>query len=691
MPRLQRRQAFSRGSIHNIALVYRRFLILLCGLDHRLKLMGNFYPADKQMEFMSAEFQASYFRFLSDQESGWLIGDEMPALGAWFATKNAMLQSGSRVFMLNGSGVARSSPEIKRRHSLRASDSQFSSPFLAFKDGGRLVVTVEASDRYGERGTETVKCHLTGEENDAHEDAWWLCVDGVHLDEVRRYRHSRVNRSMGVSYLRLFRRLEAYLGLEQVQEADARAYLLKSAVEFGGLTAEQASAALGTAVRNWRASRRGAALPRVDEKAALNDVLTLMVPEGHLTREMQSMLDEYLAQSGVTPLLLTRSGKAKLMLYVVAGDADKAPYPQVLTWKWVRRITLEPGKTKLKEGTSTLLWLTKVLPASEVEVRRWDGLDAWLNEKDEPISLRKYGAVLPLLEAANEWGLVLRAGRNTGIPAELFSRVFQRMAEVQSRNRSRYTFDQVLGIPVGAYTKDGRQLEIVYMRAYAATVLHTYGSADQRKALQGRFARSAAQKEKLTDKLKWGLVSSKSETFVSHDAPVKDGIPMSDWNPKWAHRQIEANYKLKDEFSSFRREHRKSGGGPLLRTKSVELSFDRALGELCGSDIGYLLRKHRKSLLAEAERGHKNWMWETEHRRRTDESDEDHEARRKAERAAILAKPYKHPFKAVLSPLVWSQEKSRVTANACFTAPLVRKVDEPDRVRQGATSDTLTG
>ena len=664
----------------DIALVYRRFLILLCGLDHRLKLMGDFYPSEKQMDFMSADFQAGYFRFLADQDSGWLIGDELPTLEKWFATKNAMLQSGSRVFMLNGPGVHEATPEIKRRRNLKTEAKQFNKPFVTFKDAGRLSVLLDVLDRYAGDGLAQAKCYLSGAANDAHEQTWWLCVDGVTLSEVRRYRHSRANRSMGVSYLRLFRRLEAYLEQEKAQEEDARAYLLQAAVEFGGMTAEMARSALDTAVRNWRASRRGAALPGVEDKAALNDVLSLMAPEGHLSRAQQTMLDEYLAATGVTPLLLTRSGKAKLMLYVVASDTDKAPYPDVLTWGWVRRITLESGKTKLKVSSSTLLWLTEVLPASEVELRRWEGLDAWLNKDVEPIPLRRLGAVLPLLEASKEWGPVLRGGRGAGITPELFDRVFKRMADLQMRDRSRYTHNALLGIPVGCFSSDGRQLHIVYLQAYAATVLYTYGNAEQRNALQSRFARSPDQRKKLSARLTWNLCTSASQTFVEHDGPIKDGIPLQDQSQEWAKRQIQTNLKLKDAFSLGRNHHTK--GGPCLTTVSVKLSLDRAFGALMGTDIGHLLKEFNAG---KQRRIKAVGRWDWPRPDLPDETEDARTARLKAQKKAIVDAPYRHPYRAVVSPLIWASGASRPHANAIFRAPLLLDGMEHNRPPNAAS------
>jgi hypothetical protein len=114
----------------DIALVYRRFLILLCGLDHRLQLFGSFYPPEKAMSFMTAEFQESFMRFLADDEgTDWLIGDQLPDLSAWMTERNKMAQSGSRIFVLGRSAAIKDhAPELKRRHALDVTREQFKAP-----------------------------------------------------------------------------------------------------------------------------------------------------------------------------------------------------------------------------------------------------------------------------------------------------------------------------------------------------------------------------------------------------------------------------------------------------------------------------------------------------------------------------------------------------------------------------------
>lgn len=655
---------FGEGSkrFDEIALSYKRFLILLCGLDHRLGLLGGFYPPEEQMNFMTAGFQDRFFRFVADDESNFLIGQDAQGLSDWMTERNLALQSGSRVFVLRGSAMVAHTAEIKRRHSLEATRDQFLRPFIALKDGGRFVVKVHAKDRYSSESCEP-KCELADENNRPHSGLWWLCVDAVLLEDVQRFRHSRIHRGMGVGYLRLLRRIEAYLLQELETEAPARSYLVDQATTHGGLDAAEARSLLVTAIRNWRAARRGAALPGIDDKPGLNEVLSLMVPEGRLTQAMEGLLAKHLESTGVTPLLLTRSGKSKLLLYSVASPEDRAAYPDLLTWGWVKRTVLEAGKTKLREVSSSLLWMGTVLPASETEIRRWSGLDAWLNVNAEPISLKKYAQLPAIIQAAaDDWGPVFKAGKGSGIPAELFARVSLRAREIHLKHGGKQVPTGVLAIPVAATSEDGKVVKVVYLAARVQQVLWYFGNETQQAAIDEQFARRFYNKTKgreIMKSLNWRLLVSADDLGRTHDDPVHDGLKGASSVPDWSRRQVQVQSKLKDPMFAFHRSPKKKGekNTQPLRTEKVELSLNRAFDELMGASIRGPKREFYRHLV-ERIKDAKRWGW--------NEKAEAVEAKVKA----LRAERYVHKTRAIACPLVWSAERGRSVANTHFVHPL---------------------
>lgn len=78
-----------------MALHYRRFLILICGLDHRLKLFGDFYDTNTPYSFLSLEFRERYFQFLHDKDGSGLLGmaETRPSLQSYLEQANSCLQS----------------------------------------------------------------------------------------------------------------------------------------------------------------------------------------------------------------------------------------------------------------------------------------------------------------------------------------------------------------------------------------------------------------------------------------------------------------------------------------------------------------------------------------------------------------------------------------------------------------------
>jgi hypothetical protein len=642
----------------DIALSYKRFLILLCGLDHRLKLLGDFYPEAEQMQFMTQGFQERHFRFIADDEENFLIGRDMPQLEDWVSHHNKMIQSGSRVFALSSVEMQQRIPELKRRTKFSVKANQFNVPKIVTKDAGQLIMRVAVTNHW-DTENEEFKCELSDKNNKPHEGLWWLCVDGVDIRDVRNFISSRIHRSMGVGYLRLMRRLESYLQAELDEQSEVRAYLMEMATTHGGLTPEVARETLSSAIRNWRAAHRGESLPGIDNKKAINEVLSLMVPEGQLPEEMFSMLKKHIDSTGIKPLLLTRSGKSKFILYVEASAEDRAAYPNLLNWGWVKRQSLEIGKTKMKLASESLVWLGEVLSASETEIRRWDGLESWMNKEAEPVNLRKYMALPALLNRVHEqWGPIMSAGPGSGIPQDMFDRLFERGNELHDSRKTIHV-NVVLCLPVAAYSDDGRVLNVVYAKALLDSVLFFFGNAEQKERVRHRFVRRFRDKERgmrILQNLRWFLVTSSED--ISHDGsiPLVDGLAKENPSTEWAARKILVQRKKSEPSRNFFNTLRggKESGQP-LDSFLAALSFNRAFDQLMGVGVKNL-KKMFYAGKAEQIKRTKNWPHER------------HLAKEKI--AALQSERYEHKRIAIASPLVWSEKNNRSHANTFFNRKL---------------------
>lgn len=79
---------------------YKRFLLLIAGLDHNHKLFGEFYPQGQEMQIFYPEFQEKYFNFIHDADGEGLIGSGFNyTLSEWIAEHNSKAVVGSRILV----------------------------------------------------------------------------------------------------------------------------------------------------------------------------------------------------------------------------------------------------------------------------------------------------------------------------------------------------------------------------------------------------------------------------------------------------------------------------------------------------------------------------------------------------------------------------------------------------------------
>ena len=79
---------------------YKRFLLLIAGLDHNHKLFGDFYPQGQEMQIFFPAFQDKYFNFIHDDDGEGLIGSGFNySLGDWICQHNSKAVVGSMVLI----------------------------------------------------------------------------------------------------------------------------------------------------------------------------------------------------------------------------------------------------------------------------------------------------------------------------------------------------------------------------------------------------------------------------------------------------------------------------------------------------------------------------------------------------------------------------------------------------------------
>lgn len=614
--------AKAQAVFDDLSLSYKRFLILLAGLDHRERLFGHFYPPENALAFMSLDFQQRYFRFVQDDEGDRLLGAGAgESVYSWMARMNACVVSGSRVVVAEGSDMRKACAVTQKRDpdDFKIDKSCLKTHFVvAASKLGHFIEVPFVNTNTGRRSMG--KAYLDGPNASAALRDWYLCVDAAHLSDVKRFLHSRTERSNGtIAWIRTLRRVEESLSADLVVEAELRQYLARAALEAGVQDEHTVDESVHKSIATWRAAHRGAAAPTLGDIANVHKLLTLMYPPGRLVDKSGEMIEALIAQRGHVPLKLTRTAGGKLALYVVATPEDREPYAPGVHWGWVKRIVLDARKAGFSEKSSTLVWLRKdVADATESEQKVWPALADWLHASGEPCRLSWLKSAKLEMASTEALRELLSDGRfaprNKALPQELLWNIEE---DVQRQAQIKYHVSTHVAFLVGVYQRTPEsRVRFVYAMAKAIPFVRHYGSdADMAAMVKANHISRAARAEQ-SEPVKWRISVSKNLLLGPAISAATKDISQPDWTQQSSHER--GGYKRKTRSWSFsskstRAQRRVKGGDPRHEQATHTLSAGRAFDTLMGvaphlrksfySDMGDRLRwKHGKELMVERQR-----------------------------------------------------------------------------------------
>lgn len=371
------------------ALHYKRFLLLIAGLDFRLKLFGEFYDGEASLAFMTLAFQEENLRFIHDEDgTGLLPGEKRPSLAEWLEEKNSFMRSGSRVLcnlytVMNPDTAPGACKPDRFRDSFEFRSVPATDIYMgiAYKDGDSLNVKVPVEHRYTDR---QFSCRV---ELTAHRSGSWnrseipyLCLDTVSPEEVLWYMNKRdVRVGSHLKYIRFFKRALRHIETERAQELGARQYL-KESLEAGKIASGRAADELvNQAVLAWRAKNRGEPLPDGASDKSSKDWKTLLDQLFMLAGAGQARIaqvEAFAQAQGIVPLRLVLSGSAKLVLYAEPSQAERDD--RLVSHAWVHRITFKTIKSGLSEVSRS--WsLMPLNVAAETLLMEWKDPGHWAN------------------------------------------------------------------------------------------------------------------------------------------------------------------------------------------------------------------------------------------------------------------------------------------------------------------------
>lgn len=510
------------------ALHYKRFLLLMCGLDHREKLFGEFYPGPESLHFVTLDFQEKFCRFIHDDDGEGLI-ETTPRqpVAAWIKEKNAYLCSGSRVLCLwhelMNPDTAPSACKARGDHFDR--DFRPSNPIdlkIAARIADSLCVKVEVKGGYGSRAR-TFSCNVNLTSFDHR--TWssgnlaFLCLDTVEPEELHWYIHNREARSNHIQFIRFFKLALAHLEQERASEQDARNRMLQALSDGAIAHGEEARGIISQTVIAWRAANRGKPLPQfVDGKAPaawkglLDQMYTLA---GNGVRQAQE-IEAFVRQSGYQPLRIALTGNSKFVVYAAPKDneLDNRLEPHA----WVNRMIVEHSKGKLVEKSRRWVILRQV-DAAETSLKEWSEIKEWMRTSVFESYELKQEILDEVVGHAGKIKDLLR-GQDAASHRVLLEDWFELRSEMSEA--SNIVASPNLVIPVGAYFFPSIR-SVNYIGARISNpygwLYHNAPDDKIRDEMRRRFIRAFADKEYatshhdqlITTKSPWALAQLSAE------------------------------------------------------------------------------------------------------------------------------------------------------------------------------------
>lgn len=396
------------------ALHYKRFLILICGLDHRENLFGDFYAGPKSLDFVSMAFQEEHFLFLHDDDGEGLFGHvNKPPLESFIAAKNNILQSGSRVLCywrtLMNSDTAPGA--VKYRESYRSGerardewvykpDDQFNL-CIARKKGKDIVVDVPVRGySWSINADREFNClvNLSAFKGDG---TGYLCLDDVDPDDLQWYINARHVRGDFLRYMQIFKSAVKTLRAERELEKPSREWLASALLQGKIVTSHtEALDIVNRAVISWRATNRGLELPSVtrlqEAGKQWKELLELMYQlAGNAERQLDSIL-AFCEQNGLRVLRVVIGARSKLQVYAEPSVAELDD--RVEPFNWVHKITLKSSRKGISEASRKWVAMPKTEPSETILFENKEQVSQWVNKKSAFKSPAQKVAVLAIPE-----------------------------------------------------------------------------------------------------------------------------------------------------------------------------------------------------------------------------------------------------------------------------------------------------
>lgn len=496
-----------------MSLHYKRFLILMCGLDHQHRLFGRFYHGDSSINFISLEFQREHCQFIHDDDADYSLPLTKPlGLERWTRAKNSMLHKGATV-LVRWSNLLTPGRCSKVRWS-SADSLSLSIPFSMDSDvslqtvvlrKGKLAVTPTVRFDTGKTGKITV--YLESQEDEFVPEIDFLCIDYIKSTEIRPYIFQREQRTRNFQYLQFLK-----LALRAVEEREPARVTME-----GYIKSKLPEDLLSSEIHNdifcaWAASLAGGSMPDIkgieNTRAGkrLLKVLSIVAKGPDIHHYLMS--EAY--RSGREILRVAATGSGALISYEAPAPHERCDEIEPHTWVFrVERRNKKGAYEIASESSATLM------PNIPTEISLWQGHHEgeWINATSCFSSLEEKQNALESVKAGGEVAKALLTQNS----AHHFDRLVDdyrvaRDALTEGRMRN----EPGIAIPIGikVHPKRGEWEYVCIVNRHAVQVLHHIApTQDEKNRVRQIMSRGYAQSDKAKERFD-SIVEAPSEWLL---------------------------------------------------------------------------------------------------------------------------------------------------------------------------------
>ncbi len=358
---------------NKVALMYKRLLILLCGLDHKLQLLGCFYQGEPSLEFVSLSFQEKHFNFIHDADGKGLLmdGTRPETYEHWLAKLNKNISKHSHVAVLwkdlfDVDCIPAAYQKDSRWHRCQSDRRLLYTPAEQnvchgpVESSGEMLflpLTLKGENDQGVNRTVTGRLDLSYAMNQRTvQQASLICLDEFDVKKAKWYLHDRASRTKHYRFLKMLKSAIYIVEAIEKDEATPRTLLLNAMIDGDIATEQEALPILRHGVAKWKLANHQKTLDEVIHHPKLFKELTNLI---YTLSGKGSDLTEHIKETetklGRTVLRIALQPNGKYVSFSTALKEERDD--RLLEHQWVMKTVYEPQKRSIKASKPTPSYL----------------------------------------------------------------------------------------------------------------------------------------------------------------------------------------------------------------------------------------------------------------------------------------------------------------------------------------------